>query len=107
MGSRPTAVVVAVVAALAFIPAAAADDWLPHPADATWTYQWTDSVYAASPTIEKVTVNDGADAKAYTLAWTTDGQNSPSGIDSTGTVSFQETTGGIENTDWSSNPPPP
>jgi hypothetical protein len=104
--ARSTALGAALAAAFAFVPAAAADDWLPHPSGATWTYQWTDSVYATSPTIEQVTVKDGADAKAYTLAWTTDGQNSPSGITSTGTVSFQETTGGIENTDWSSNPPP-
>lgn len=103
---RSTAVVAAVLGALALAGPAAADDWLPHPAGATWTYQWTDSVYEPTATIEKVTVKDGADAKAFTLAWTTDGQSSPSGLTSTGTASFQETTGGIDNTDWSSNPPP-
>ena len=30
--------------------------WLPHAADATWTYQWTDSVYNTTPTNEAVTV---------------------------------------------------
>ena len=101
-----TALAAAILGAAILVPAAAADDWLPHPKDATWTYQWTDSVYAPNPTIEKITVKDGADAKAYTLAWTTDGQSSPSGLNSSGTVSFQETTGGLDNTDWSSNPPP-
>ena len=31
---------------------AAAGGWLPHAADATWTYQWTDSVYNTTPTNE-------------------------------------------------------
>lgn len=106
MRGLATAVAVGILGALALVPPAAADDWLPHPKDATWTYQWTDSVYSPTATNEKVTVKDGADAKAYTLAWTTEGQNSPSGITSTGTASFQEATGGIDNTDWSSNPPP-
>ena len=35
---------VAVLATLVFAPAAMADDWLPHEKDATWTYEWTDSV---------------------------------------------------------------
>ncbi len=107
MRGGPWILAATVAAALPGAPAAAAaDDWLPHPKDATWTYQWTDSVYAPNATIEKVTVKDGADAKAYTLAWSTDGQSSPSGITSIGTVSFQETSGGLDNTDWSSNPPP-
>jgi hypothetical protein len=97
----------AVVAAALFVPAAArADGWLPHGKDDSWTYSWTDSVYQPESTIEKVTVKDGADAKQFTLAWTTDGQDSPSGKTSKGTVSLQQSTGGIENSDWSSNPPP-
>jgi len=47
-----------VVAVLAFAPSALADDWLPHPSDATWTYEWTDSTYNKTPTAEKVTVRD-------------------------------------------------
>ena len=34
--------------------------WLPHPADATWTYEWSDSVYNATPTKEKVTDDQAA-----------------------------------------------
>ena len=44
--------------ALLFAAPAGASDWLPHGADATWTYAWTDSVYNTTPTTEKVTVKD-------------------------------------------------
>ncbi len=89
-----------------FASAAAADDWLPHPTDATWTYTWTDSVYNTTPTKEKVTVKD-TKGTAFTLAWTTEGQDNPTDApDSIGTVSFQDTNAGLINTDWSSNPPP-
>ena len=40
------------VAVLAVAPSAFADDWLPHPSDATWTYEWTDSTYNTTPTAE-------------------------------------------------------
>ncbi len=101
------AAVACVVTLLVYAAPASAGGWLPHPTDATWTYQWTDSVYAPKATIEKVTVADGADAKAFKLKWSTDGMESPSAITSNGTVSFQETTAGLINTDWTSNPPPP
>lgn len=85
---------------------ATASDWLPHPADATWTYSWTDSTYNTTPTKEKVTVKDTKGA-AFTLAWTTDGQdNSSDAPTSIGTIAFQDSAGGLLNTDWSSNPPP-
>jgi hypothetical protein len=110
--SRRSVAVVATfaVAALgaAFVPAARADDeWLPHSAGATWTWSWTDSVYSATPTLEKVTVKK-THGSAFTLAWTTDGLKQADGAQSsTGTVDFQETDEGIVNTNWSSNPPPP
>jgi hypothetical protein len=86
--------------------ASAADSWLPHPADANWVYQWTDSVNAPTPTTEKVTVKSSKGA-AFILAWTTDGQGNPDdAVSTTGTVSFQESNSGIVNTDWSSTPPP-
>ena len=66
------------VAALVVAPIAAADSWLPHPADATWTYQWTDSVYNTTPTKEKVTVKDQK-GDQFTLAWTTVGAGERSG----------------------------
>ena len=87
-------------------PAAAADDWLPHPAGATWTYEWTDSVYNTTPTKEKVTVKEQA-GPAFTLEWTTVGQeNPPAAPVSIGLIAFQETPVGLVNTDWSSTRPP-
>jgi hypothetical protein len=100
-------VLATIAVALASVSPAAASDWLPHPADATWTYQWTDSAYNTTPTNEKVTVKSQSGA-SFTLAWTTDGLNNPSGAPSSaGTVAFQETSFGILNTDWQSTPPPP
>jgi hypothetical protein len=84
----------------------AAAGWLPHAADATWTYQWTDSVYNTTPTNEAVTVKSQSGTN-FVLAWTTDGQNnSADAPQSTGSVSFQETNFGLVNTDWTSTPPP-
>jgi len=98
-----------VLAALTFAGAPAAhgaSGWLPHPADASWTYQWTDSAYADTPTSEKVTVKSQK-GSTFTLSWTTSGLGNPDdAISSTGTVSFQETNSGLVNTDWSSTPPP-
>ena len=102
------------LAALAVGPAASADGWLPHPADATWTYQWSDSVYSPTPTTENVTVKDqNAKLGSFTLQWIVDGQ--PSGCDqknptTTGFVPFQETNAGLTvalgASSWCSNPPP-
>jgi hypothetical protein len=97
-----------VLGALVVAPSAFADDrWLPHPADATWTYQWSDSAYAATPTTEKVTVKSQK-GSSFTLAWTTEDQGNPDdAVTSIGSVTFQETNSGLVNTDWSSTPPPP
>ena len=95
-----------VVAALAVAPVAAADGWLPHPADATWTYEWTDTVYNTTPTKEKVTVKEQK-GDQFTLSWTTLEQgNDPAAPVSLGLIAFQETASGLVNTDWQSNPPP-
>jgi hypothetical protein len=104
---RAAGVVLFALAALALAPAAlAADNWLPHSADATWTYQWTDSVYSPTPTTEKITVKSST-GRTYTLAWTTDGLDNPAdAVSTTGTIAFQETNSGIVNTDWSSSPSP-
>src|SRR5438105_11708567 len=93
---------------LALAPSAlAADNWLPHPDDATWTYQWTDTAYNTTPTTEKVTVKSQK-GSSFVLAWTTADQGNPDDApDSIGTVAFQETNSGLANTDWSSNAPPP
>jgi hypothetical protein len=106
------------VALVAAAPAAAADGWLPHPADATWTYQWTDTAYGTAPTTEHVSVvrNTGS---SYVLGWTVDGgvnQNgcvdsagNPLGQNVSGWVELQETNLGIVNggNGWCGGPPPP
>ena len=44
------------VASAATADGTTAGSWLPHAADATWTYQFTDSVYNTTPTTEHVSV---------------------------------------------------
>jgi hypothetical protein len=101
------AAVVALVAAWGPGVASADDSWLPHPSNASWTYQWTDSAYNTTPTNEKVTVKSQS-GKSFVLAWTTADAGNPDGaLASSGTVSFQETSVGLVNTDWASTPPPP
>jgi len=96
-------IALALVAAFVIASPAAADNWLPHPADATWSYSWSDSVWAPTPTTENVTVKSQTGA-SFVLAWTTGDPATPT---SSGTVSFQDTDSGLNNTDWSSTPPPP
>src|SRR6266508_4181056 len=107
MGKGGFFLIVAAVLALSLVGVARADDWWPHPADATWTYQWTDSAYSANPTKEKVTIKEQK-GKSWVLSWTTkDLGNSEDAPLSFGDMAFQETTAGLINTDWASNPPPP
>jgi hypothetical protein len=95
-----------VFAALVGAPTAAADNWLPHPSDAEWTYQWNDSVYSGAPAKEKVTVKSQA-GRNFTLSWTTlDQGNPPEAPAGLGNMVFQDTTAGLLNTDWSSTLPP-
>jgi len=97
----------AVLVLLAAAPTAGAGDWLPHPADATWTYSWSDTQYLATPIKEKTTVGDQK-GSSFTLHWTTTGLDNPAdSITSTGDVQFQDTPAGVMNTNWSSTPPPP
>jgi hypothetical protein len=100
-------VLAAAAAALAVAGSAAAESsWLPHGADATWTYEWTDSVYNTTPTKEKVTVKEQK-GTSFTLAWTTVDQgnaaDAPVGV---GQVVFTQTNRGLVTSDWSSNQPP-
>ena len=98
---------VAVLAVLLWAPPAVADAWLPHAADATWTYSWSDTKYVQTAIQEKVTVGSQK-GSTFTINWTTDGLGNPSdAISSTGDVELQETSAGLINTNWSSNPPPP
>lgn len=101
--------IIAVACTLAGAPAALADNWLPHNADATWNYQWTDTVWNPSPTNEAVTVKSTT-GNAFTLAWTTkDQSNAADAVSSTGTVAFQDTGSGlvVVSPYWSSDAPPP
>lgn len=92
--------------ALVVAPVALAGDWWPHTGNATWTYEWTDSQYNTTPTVEKVSVKEQK-GKSFTLSWTTQDQgNGEDAITSIGDMAFQETNTGLLNTDWSSNPPP-
>ena len=98
-------VLFAAAAAAIFAAPSSAGGWLPHPADATWTYQWTDSLYQTAPTNEKVTVKSQS-GNTFTLAWDTKDAGTPDAPQSSGSVTFQDTNAGIVNTDWTSTPPP-
>src|SRR6478672_4461564 len=107
MGKGGLLVLAAALLSLCLATGARADDWWPHQKDATWTYTWTDTVYNTSPTNENITVKDQS-GKNFTLSWTTKDAGNPDGaLLSFGDMAFQETTAGIVNTDWASNPPPP
>jgi hypothetical protein len=94
-------------------PDARADDWLPHSAGATWQYEWTDSTYNPSGTIENVLVQQ--QGTNFTLDWADPQDQSPAaGATSIscppdadiGTMSFEDSSTGLVNTDWNSCPPP-
>jgi len=98
--------VVAVVSAcLLGMPASAlADDWLPHPANAQWQYEWSDSVYNPSGTVEAVTVKDENDSSG--CGWMLQWSSSSTAMPDSGTACFSDQSFGLVNTDWSSTPPP-
>jgi hypothetical protein len=102
--------VVAASIVLATGASASASGWFPHPADATWTYQWSDSQYSPTPTTELVTVDASkSSGTLFALDWTGTDTNGPNGTsDDTGTVWLQDTNGGILNPQpgWTSTPPP-
>jgi hypothetical protein len=82
------------------------DNWLPHPDDATWTYQWSNNVYSADPTTEDVSVQDSK-GKSFTLAWQSEDTQPSDAATTSGQMSFQQTNVGLFNTGWSSSAPPP
>lgn len=94
-------------------PSALADDWLPHPADAQWQYDWRDSTYDPGGTIENVIVEQQA-GSSFTLSWADSAEEPPTagsspGCTSTsdlGTMSFEDSSEGLINTNWNSCPPP-
>jgi len=97
-------VALAAAVVLYLAPLAAADNWLPHPAGATWAYSFSDSAYAPTAVTEDVTVQSQSGSN-FTLAWTT---GDPSKPNSSGTVSFQDTNSGLNVVSpfWSATPPP-
>jgi hypothetical protein len=109
--------VLAAASLLALSSSAAADDWLPHPADAKWQYVWADSTYNPSGTIENVVVQKQA-GTGFTLAWADAADQPPTADETTipcppsldepdvGTVTFRDTNAGVFNVDWNSCPPP-
>jgi hypothetical protein len=108
--------VTACVCMLSFATPALADDWLPHPPNAHWQYQWSDTKYNPGGTLENVTVQSQADASGcgWQLAWTgTDNFAVSPGSPivyqwpDNGTVCFQDQSVGLVNTNWSGSPPPP
>lgn len=101
--SRPVLLFAVLAVALWAAAPAAADNWLPHPDGATWTYSWSDSVYSTDAKTENVSVKSQT-GSSFVLAWT---QGDPAKPSAQGTVSFQDSDSGLNNTDWSSTPPPP
>ena len=102
------------IAALSCTAGAAADTWLPHPAGAQWQYDWTDTSFNRTGTVENVDVQS-TNGPSFTLAWADTGDvippagTTPSCASSTsdvGTMSFEDTNEGLINTDWNSCPPP-
>jgi hypothetical protein len=112
---RSVGAALATVAALLMLaPVALADDWLPHPAGAQWQYRWSDTSYNPGGTTENVIVEQ-QQGVGFTLSWAdsagqppqanSSGIACPSGAD-IGTMSFQDSTAGLLNTNWNSCPPP-
>ncbi len=104
----------AVMALLAFTAGASADEWLPHPADANWQYQWSDNVYNPTGTIENVDVQQQS-GNSFTLAWADPNDQIPaagaspsctSTSSDVGTITFEDNDEGLINTDWNSCPQP-
>ncbi len=109
----PTVIVAACVgiALLACSAAAHADPWLPHPAGATWRYEWTDSVYNPSGTIENVDVQYQS-GNNFMLAWADSDDLIPAAGESLsvaclsstegdiGTVSLSDSNVGPINSSW-------
>ena len=82
------------------------NQWMPDSDAATWTYSWTDSQYAKTPTKEQYVVT-GRSGASFRLAWTTDGLDNADGAQSSsGTIDYKRTTAGLVVTNWSASQPP-
>ena len=108
----------AAVACAVTAPSALADDFLPHPDGAQWTYRWSDDKYNPNGTTETVAVDTTDPANCgWQLKWSGDiqvpiGSGSGGGtspvIDQpdNGTICFQDQSYGLVNTNWSGSSPP-
>ena len=108
-------ILVAMTGALVIAGPAAADDWLPHPDNAQWQYEWSDSQYNPQGTVENVGV-EANQGNGFTLAWANPGNAAPSASSTSiacpsgadvGVMSFQDSNAGLLNLNWNSCPPPP
>src|SRR3954454_19105706 len=102
MPPRPLSCFLAALVSLALFSVSASaasledpfNQWLPDSDAASWTYAWTDSQYATTPTKELYTVSGRAGA-AFRLNWTTAGLGNPDDAQSTtGSVDYRRTTAG-------------
>src|SRR3954470_16161970 len=109
MGSRLASRLCAAFILLVCIPGSASaasledpfNQWLPDSDAATWTYAWSDSEYAPTPTKEQYTVV-GRTGASFRLGWTTDNLGNGDGTQSSsGTVDYKRTTLGTLVTNWS------
>lgn len=82
------------------------DQWMPSGKDATWTYNWINTVYAPKATRETYTVASQT-GSSFRLAWTATDPDDPSKTAGTGQVDYQRTNAGLVVTNWTSSPPPP
>jgi hypothetical protein len=109
--------VLALTAGAVVTSAAQADDFLPHPSSAKWTYYWSDNKYNPKGTTEAVSVDTTDPATCgWQLQWSGDIQvplGSGSGSSSpvidqpdNGTICFQDQSYGLVNTNWSGSSPP-
>jgi hypothetical protein len=97
---------------------ALADDWFPHPANAQWTYYWTDNNFNPNGTTETVKVDTTDQVTCgWQLQWTGNiliplGNSGGTGPQPTinqpddGTMCFEDQDYGLVNTDWSGDAPP-
>jgi hypothetical protein len=98
---------------------ASADPWFPHPANAKWTYFWSDSNYNPAGTTETVTVDTTDKVSCgWQLEWSgtinvpLGGPGGNSGPVPTiqqpddGTICFLDQDFGLVNTDWAGSTPP-
>ena len=83
------------------------NQWLPSSDGATWTYEWSNTSFAPTPTKEIYTIGAKQDT-AFRLDWTTAGADNGEGtIPAAGIMEFDRTEAGLINLGWTSTPPPP